>query len=252
MVSGNEMTGASLLVYDIPDKAGYALPSGKWRRMPNPSYRLRGCATRINKSVWVVPDAGIDAANKVIERLRRGKDVDVDIVRFDESEREKCIRLARRGLEREVKRIRKYLDKAIEKAQKKLDDAVRSTSVGGVNKAIDYRKGALGRARRELLAAKESSIQGVEHRVRHPGRHAGTPRLRRVVLARKRDRHVRRRGGAAGQEGGRGSRRGGQAAGGGGRARSAADGRFDAGGVGGGSMEALDIITAVQLWLDRR
>ena len=158
MVSGNEMTGASLLVYDIPDKAGYALPNGKWRRMPNPSYRLRSFATRINKSVWVVPDAGIDAANKVIERLRRGKGVEVEIVRFSERERGKVIRLARRGLEREVKRIRKYLDKAIAKAQKTLDDSVRSMSVAGVGKAIDYRKGALGRARRELLAAKESSI----------------------------------------------------------------------------------------------
>ena len=158
MVQGNAVTGASLLVYDIPNKAGYMLPNGKWRAMPNPSYRLRGCATRINKSVWVVPDAGIEAANKVVERLRKGKNVEVEIVRFSDSEREKVVRLARRGLEQEVKRIRKYLDKAIAKAGKKLDAAQALLSIKDVNAAIDYRKGALSRARRELLAAKESSI----------------------------------------------------------------------------------------------
>lgn len=158
MTISNEMTGASMLVYDIPKDAGYALPNGKWRKIANPSYRLRGCATRINLSVWVVPDAGIESANRVIDRLRKCPQVDVDIVRFAEGEREKCIRMARRGLVREAKRIRKYIDKAIAKSQKKLDEAVRSMSVGGVNEAIAYRKSAIQRARRELLAAREASI----------------------------------------------------------------------------------------------
>lgn len=96
----------ALLVYDIPEASGLSNPSGLMRRF----------AVRINLSCWVLPLKNLPLL-PVREWLSKG--ASVEVVEFDEGEREKVVALARRALQREVEEMRKTVEESVAKVRAK-------------------------------------------------------------------------------------------------------------------------------------
>lgn len=141
---------AILYMYDIPTTVSP-------KDYPNPSAMLRRFAARIEYSCWVVPEGLIQQTEPVSAALRR-VGARVDMVRFDESEEQKILMLARRSIEREASRIRAYIEKSIETTGKKLADAKAAMSVDDTNAAIRFQQTAIQRARTELNDAESCAI----------------------------------------------------------------------------------------------
>ena len=96
----------ALLVYDIPEASGLSNPSGLMRRF----------AVRINLSCWVLPLKNLPLL-PVREWVEKG--ASVEVVEFDEGEREKVVALARRALQREVEEMRRTVEASVAKVRER-------------------------------------------------------------------------------------------------------------------------------------
>src|SRR3990167_6478414 len=96
---------ATMLTYDIPT----GLRDADNDRVANPSGELRRLGTRVNLSVWIVPDGRVAEAQAVMGPYASAG-ARVEYVRFDKSEAATILRLAREGLRAEVERVQDALD----------------------------------------------------------------------------------------------------------------------------------------------
>lgn len=144
---------ALLLYYDIPQASKIANPSGQ----------LRKCGIRVNLSCWVIPEHRMPW-DYLREHL---SGVSWNTVRFDESEKEKLLDMARDALRRESARVIQSMHETVDKAQASLDKWIdegpgsdedahpKHTPTELYGKRV---KAALSRAKREARAAEECAI----------------------------------------------------------------------------------------------
>lgn len=154
---------AVLFVYDIPSKSD----------LPNPSNQLKRIGIRVNLSCWVIPESRVPY--DLIRELDAGG-ATTEVVRFDESEREKLERLAKNALIAECGRVQKAFETSLATAEMALADdeeryeqrrmmgipAIGTTPSEDEPTPEDKRekraKAAMNRAKRSLEAAKECAI----------------------------------------------------------------------------------------------
>lgn len=139
-----------LLIYDIPQTS----------KLRNPSGLLRRFAARINLSCWVAPLKNV-ALLPLKEWIESG--AIVEVVQFDENEREKVIDLARRAIIRDVEEMREYVNVHVRSVRKKFD-AVSNLASGSDDREKAWKKAehfaylGLYRAKKLAEAAEEAAL----------------------------------------------------------------------------------------------
>jgi len=99
---------ACLLIYDIPERSTVANPSG----------RLRSVAVRVNLSCWVIREGDIPYA--LLNEMAAGG-ATWHVVRFDASEGQKLIEMAREALIRDIRDAMKRANKSANAAGRKAE-----------------------------------------------------------------------------------------------------------------------------------
>lgn len=100
-----------LIVYDIPATC----------RVKNPSDQFRGHGVRINYSCWIVPEGRV--AMLPLDQMQQGG-AKVQVVRFDSSETDTLLRMAKTALFDEAARLRNALEHTVSEAKKRFSKHV--------------------------------------------------------------------------------------------------------------------------------
>lgn len=129
-----EGTRYALLVYDIPSDS----------KLRNPSDLIRRWGARINLSCWVLP---LKCLVHLPLKEWEEAGATVEIVEFDEHEREKVIALARRAISRDLDSMLAYLGRTVAEVRKRFE------FVGGLATGSDERDEAFQRAKQYGYAA---------------------------------------------------------------------------------------------------
>lgn len=143
-------TRFALLVYDIPSAS----------KLRNPSDLLRRFGARINLSCWVLPTKNL--ALLPIKEWEE-KDATVEIVEFEEHEREKVLALARRSIARDVDEMQAYVDRTVAEVRRRFA-RVRGLATGSEERdeafarAKQFAYVAVYRAKNTADAAEEASL----------------------------------------------------------------------------------------------
>jgi hypothetical protein len=140
----------ALLVYDIPAKS----------KLRNPSMLLRRWGARVNLSCWVLPTRNL-ALLPLKEWEEHG--ATVEVVEFDESERDKVIALAKKSITRDVEGMRSFVEASVNEVRKRLKFATSLASGSNdrdaaLKAAEKYAYTALWRAKGIADAAEEAAL----------------------------------------------------------------------------------------------
>lgn len=122
---------------------------------PNPSPILRHFAFRIDGSVWMMDESRVPQ-KLFADMMAAG--CTVNVIRYDEAEREKILKRAREVLEQEVNRVRTELENSLKKAQKNFDKAKQLQDTDLVNDTTSYVKVTFWRTKKLLVAAEEAAL----------------------------------------------------------------------------------------------
>lgn len=135
---------AHIVGYDIPTKCNPGDVRGLLRRI----------GVRLQKSVWIVPDANIP---RIPVDKWEAAGMKIDMVRFDERDGETILKLARRALALEADAVREVL----EQNTKRLRSLVALSATGdpkSVKQARSIAGSASRHAKRLLESAKEAAL----------------------------------------------------------------------------------------------
>lgn len=143
-------TKFALLVYDIPADS----------KLRNPSMLLRRWGARINLSCWVLPTKNL-ALIPMKDWIEKG--ATVEVVEFEEHEREKVVALARRAIQRDVEEMSSFVENAVREVRRRCSLVERHPSGSAereevLERAEKYAYTALWRAKGIADAAEEAAL----------------------------------------------------------------------------------------------
>jgi hypothetical protein len=136
-----------LIVYDIP--AALA------KKIANPSEDFKKHGTRINYSCWIVPEGRV-ALLPIEDMLSKG--AKVEIVRFDSSERDSLLRMAKASMMEEATRIREALGHTVKEALTRFAKLKKTYSDEDYRKAGNYASVHMRRVSEAIKAAEECAL----------------------------------------------------------------------------------------------
>jgi hypothetical protein len=141
----------------------YDIPS--YTKIANPSHRLHRCGIRANLSVWVIPEHMIPTD---LLEIFDANHVKYHLVRFDESEHAKLLKMAKDALESETETIIRSMQGSLERAQDALFRAEMAVEAGEMVVTDDNQtpakkydrlvKSILRNARKQAVSAEEAAI----------------------------------------------------------------------------------------------